>query len=81
MLQVRIWNGAQSYAAPEDSRPLGLGDQGYLRSHPLGGVDIEWVQGGRTVSLSYSSIGPDVPKAIGKVGEVEQLAQVVAGRL
>jgi len=81
LLQFRIWNGPQYYGAPSDSQPLDIGEKGYIRVHPLAGVDIEWVQNGKTISLSYSTIGSDIPNATTKVEELKTLARKVEKQL
>ncbi|WP_147275151.1 hypothetical protein [Thioalbus denitrificans] len=81
LLQARVWSGARYYRAPADARSLGFVDRGFIQVHPLGGVDVEWVQTGRTVSLSYSSVGPDVPGAANRTEAVEALARKLKDRL
>lgn len=81
LLQARIWDGARYYRAPADARPLGFADRGYIRVHPMAGVDVEWVQTGRTVSLGYSTVGPDVPGAMTRTEAVEALARKLKERL
>lgn len=81
LLQIRIWNGTQYYSAPDDSQPVDFAETGYIRTHPIGGVDIDWTQDGKTVSVSYSTIGPDVPKAETRAEEVKQVAQKLQAAL
>jgi len=80
LLQFQIWDQV-AYDRPEDAEALDLGEEGYVRAHPMAGVDITWVQDGRTISLSYSTLGPEAPVATSKVEEVKALARTVAGRL
>lgn len=80
LLQFSIWVAA-AYAPPDDAEPFDLGEKGYVRTHPLAGVDVTWLQGGRMISLAYSTIGPDAPPATSKVEEVEALARQVSARL
>lgn len=81
LLQFRIWKGVQYYAPTPDSQSVDLGEQGYIRAHRVSGVDIEWVQGGRTVSISYSTVGPGAPDPTSKIEEVKQLARKAAAGL
>lgn len=80
LLQFMIWDPL-AYAPPEDSTPLELGDGGYIRSHPLAGVDVVWLQGGRMISLTYSTVGPEAPTATSRAEQVTALAREVASRL
>ena len=57
-----------------DSEPVDFAETGSVRIHQVAGVDIAWLQDGKMVSLSYSTIGPDVPKAATKVDPLKQLA-------
>lgn len=79
LLQFHIWDRI-AYDAPEDSEPLDLGEEGYVRAHPMAGVDIAWIDGNRMLSLSYSTVGPDAPEAASKVEEMKALARQVASR-
>jgi hypothetical protein len=56
-------------------------ETGYIRIHQVAGVDIAWLQDGKMVSLSYSTIGRDVPKAATKIDQVKQLALKVKADL
>lgn len=80
LLQFHIWDPL-GYDVPEGAEPLDLGEGGYLLDHPLLGVDIAWLQGGRHISLSYSTVGPDAPKAGERVEQMVALARQVADRL
>lgn len=83
LLQFRVWSTESAYSRPEDgfTQPLELGDRGHVRAHPQGGVDIEWVQGGRMIGLSYSKVGSAVPSPTTKAEAMKELARTVAGRL
>lgn len=80
LLQFHIWD-PMGYAMPEDAEPLDIGDGGYIRSHPVAGVDIAWLQDGRLISLAYSTIGPDAPQATERSEQLLALARKVADRL
>ncbi len=80
LLQFHMWDQV-AYDRPDDSETLDLGEKGYVRAHPVAGVDISWIQEGRTISLSYSTIGPEAPEAVSKVEEMKALARRVARRL
>jgi hypothetical protein len=81
LLQLYVWNGEQYYSAPSDSQPLEMGDMSYVRVNKYTGVDIEWVQDGRTISLTYSNIGSGMPDPSTKVDEVKALAEKAAAKL
>ena len=81
LLQFRVWNSPQYYSAPADSQPFDIGEQAYIRVHEIAGVDIEWVQDGKTIDLSYFTTGPDAPPADAKTEEVKNLARKVAAEL
>jgi hypothetical protein len=80
LLQFHIFD-PRGYEVPEGAEPLDLGERGYVLNHPLLGVDIAWLQGGHHISLSYSTGGPDVPKAGERVEQMVALARRVADRL
>jgi len=82
LIQFRVWNGEQYYGQePAGSQSLDLGDKAFMTVGSLAGVDITWVQDGKTIQLSYSNIGDDVPDPATKVEEVKQLAQKASGQL
>lgn len=81
LLQFHVWNGEQYYSTMPDSEPLDFVETGYIRIREVAGVDIAWLRNGKMVSLSYSTIGRDVPKAATKVGQVKQLALKVKADL
>jgi hypothetical protein len=80
LLQFHIWDPL-GYDMPEDAEPLDIGEGGYIRKHPLAGVDIAWLQDNRLVTLAYSTIGPDAPKATERTEQMLELARQVADRL
>ena len=71
LLQFRILNTPQAYSRPQDeyTRSLELGEQAHVRARPAAGVDVEWVQNGMTVALSYSKVGPAVADASAKADD------------
>jgi hypothetical protein len=83
LLQFRIWNTERAYSRPEDefTQSLELGDRGHVRVHPQAGVDIQWVQGGKMIGLSYSKVGSAVPSPSTKTEPMKELARKIAGRL
>lgn len=83
-LQFRVWASPQYYAPPEDefTKPLNVGEKGYVRVHSASGVDIAWVQGGQVYELSYFTVGDaSIPKATDRVDALTQLAKTTSGRL
>lgn len=80
LLQFHIWKDFP-LDQPADAQTLGLGDGGYIRVHPMAGVDITWRQGGRVFSIAYSTIGPDAPKAPEREEQVRSLAERVSKTL
>jgi hypothetical protein len=81
LLQFRIWQGTQYYGPTPDSQPFDLGENGYIRAHRVSGVDVEWVQEGRTISVSYSTVGPGTPDPLTRIEEIKQLARKAAAQL
>ena len=81
LLQFRIWQGTQYYGSTPDSQPFDLGEKAYIRAHRVSGVDVEWVQEGRTISLSYSTVGPGTPDPLTRIEEMKQLARKAAAQL
>lgn len=83
LLQFRVWDTEQGYSRPEDefTQTFAIGDRGHVRMHPLAGVDVEWVQDNRTVGLSYSKVGGELPDAATKADALKSLASRVAGQL
>jgi hypothetical protein len=83
-LQFRVWASPQYYAPPQDefTKPLNVGEKGYVRVHSASGVDIAWVQGGQVYELSYFTVGDaSIPKATDRVDAVTQLARTTSTRL
>lgn len=80
LLQFHIWD-PRGYSMPEDAEPLDIGEGGYIRQHPVGGVDISWLQDNRLISLAYSTIGPDAPKATERAEQMITLARQVEAEL
>lgn len=81
LLQFYIWNGEQYYGETPGAQSINLGDKGFIRVNEFAGVDIEWIQDGKTISLSYSTIGTEVPDATTKAEEVKSLARKIEGQL
>lgn len=80
LLQFSIWD-VRAYSPPEDSEPIALGQQGFVRVHPLAGVDVGWIQDDRMISLAYSTVGAEVPRAETKAEQVKELARLIERRL
>ena len=80
LLQFHLWDPL-AHDMPQDAEPLDVGEKGFIRKHPIAGVDIGWLQGGRFVSLAYSTIGPDAPVATDRAEQVIALARRVEERL
>lgn len=78
LLQFRVFNGPQYYSELPDAQPFDIGEQGNVRTNTFTGVDVEWIQDAKTYTLSYSTVGTDVPDATTKAEEVKQLAKKVA---
>lgn len=86
LLQFRIWNGEQYYtetAQSPEAQDFDIGDRGHITVSDYAsiGVDIEWVQDGKTISVSYSTVGNGVPDPSEKVEELKQLAQKASDEL
>lgn len=81
LIQFRVWNGEIYFAPTADSETFDIGDKGAIRVNTFAGVDVEWVQDGKTITLSYFTTGSDVPDATTKVEEVKALAKQVEDRL
>lgn len=85
LLQFSIWNGEQFFDSTlTDAQSLDIGDRGLIRVN--GNVHIQWVQDGKTLDISYSTIdfssgAREIPKASTKVEEVKRLAKKVEGEL
>ena len=86
LLQLNIWTenfykqGGEFVDA--DAQPFAIGERkGNIKASDLTGIDISWVEKGRFIQLSYSTVGPSVPKATTKVEEVKALAKKVSAAL
>lgn len=81
LLQFRVWSSTQGYSRPADefTTDLTLGERAHVRAHPQGGVDVEWVQGGRMFTLSYSKVGSAVASPTTKTEAVVALAKKMSG--
>jgi hypothetical protein len=86
LLQLNIWTedfykqGGELVDA--DAQPFAIGERkGNIKVSDLTGIDISWVEKGRFIQLSYSTVGPSVPKATTKVEEVKALATKVSAAL
>jgi hypothetical protein len=86
LLQLNIWTEAFYKQGGElvdaDAQPFAIGERkGNFKASDLTGIDISWVEKGRFIQLSYSTVGPSVPKATTKVEEVKALARKVSAAL
>jgi hypothetical protein len=91
LLQVRVYDGEQFFGPEtydDEESIAGLGDDAFVRtSDGAGGiVEVQFVQGGKTVSLSYSAvnIGVDDSDKVDpteREAEVIDLAEQAAGRM
>jgi hypothetical protein len=86
LLQLNVWTedfykqGGELVDA--DAQPFAIGERkGNIKVSDLTGIDISWVEKGRFIQLSYSTVGPSVPKATTKVQEVKALARRVSAAL
>ena len=86
LLQLHIWTeefykqGGEFVDA--DAQPFAIGERkGNIKVSDLTGIDISWVEKGRFIQVSYSTVGPSVPKATTKVEEVKALARKVSAAL
>jgi hypothetical protein len=86
LLQLTIWTedfykqGGELVDA--DAQPFAIGERkGNIKIGKLTGIDISWVEKGRFIQLSYSTVGPSVPEATTKVEEVKALAKKVSAAL
>lgn len=81
LIQFRVWGSDAYYSQTPGSQSLDIGDKGSIAVSKAVGVDIEWVQGGKSYTLSYFTTGPDAPDATAKVEEMKALAKKVSGQL
>lgn len=77
LLQFYIWDGPQYYSDAPDSQPIDLGEKGNIVIADVLGVNITWLQDGKTYSLSYSTVGSAFPDPAMKLEEVKSLARKV----
>ena len=80
LVQLITYEKDIAYSADPDSQPFQIGDKGNLKVGP-GGVDISWVQKGKTYMLSYSTVGPSAPKGDSKAEQVKALAKKIESKL
>ena len=92
LLQVRVFDGEQFYGADayEDETALDdLGDRGFVRSGEgtFAGVEVQFVQDGNTVTLSYSTVNIGVENDADEVNAADhedtvvELARQASGRM
>ena len=81
LIQFRVWNGEKYYGPSNDSKPLDVGDKGWIAVKQSAGVDMEWVQDGKTVQLSYFTTGPGAPAASAQTEAMKALAKQAAAKL
>lgn len=88
LIQILVWNGQPDlYYSEIDEVPgaqaLDIGDRGHITvtGGSLGGVEIEWLQDGKTVDITYSTYGNGVPDPADKVEELKALAQQASDRM
>jgi hypothetical protein len=91
LLQVRVFDGEQFFGAEtfDDEQAVdGLGDDAFVRAGAggLGGVEVQFVQDGETVSINYSTVNigvddADKVEASDHQDEVVALAQQASTRL
>ena len=82
LLQLVMYDSDIAYSQDPASKPFAIGDKGNVIVSDITGVDVMWVQKGKTLSLSYFTTGPSaVPDDTTKAELVKALAQTIAGRL
>ncbi len=81
LIQFRIWGSDAYYSQMPGSQSFDIGDKGSITVSNAVGVDIEWVQDGKSYTLSYFTTGPDAPQAAARVEEVKALAKKVSGQV
>lgn len=88
LLQFRVWNGNPDlyYSEVEDvagAQELDIGDRGHITINDYAsvGVNIQWLQDGKTFEISYSTVGNGVPNPKDKVEELKKLAQKASDEL
>ena len=91
LLQVRVFDGEQFYGAEtfdDEQTDRRLGDKAFVHAGAggLGGVEVQFVQDGQTVSINYSTVNigvddADKVEASDHQDEVVALAQQASTRL
>ena len=82
LLQLVVYDSDIAYSQDPAATPFAIGDKGHVLVNDLSGVDVMWVQKGKTYSLSYSTVGPSaVPDDTTKAEQVKALAKTIAARL
>lgn len=82
LLQLVVYDSDIAYSQDPASTPFAIGDKGNVRVSDLSGVDVMWVQKGKTYLLSYSTVGPSaVPDDTARAEQVKALAKTIAARL
>ena len=82
LLQIVVYDSDIAYSQDPASTPFAIGDKGNVMVSKLSGVDVMWVQKGKTYLLSYFTAGPSaVPSHTTKAEQVKALATTIAGRL
>ena len=82
LLQLVVYDSDIAYSQDPASTPFAIGDKGNVTVSNLSGVDVMWVQKGKTYSLSYFTTGPSaVPDDTTKAEQVKALAKTIAARL
>lgn len=81
LLQFRVWDGEEFYFDNPEAETLAVGDKGYISVDEFAGIDIMWIQDGKTIDLSYFTVGEGVPTVESKVEEMKALAEKVSDKL
>ena len=81
LLQLVTYDSDIAYSQDPASKPFAIGDKGNLMVSDISGVDLMWVQKGKTFSLSYFTTGPSaIPDDTTKVEQVKALAKTIEAR-
>lgn len=78
---LNLWQGEAYYSPRAEAVPFQIGDGGSIYQSQSTGIDIDWLQGGKTAMLSYFNVGAGVPDALTKLDEVKALALKASNRL
>ena len=82
LLQLVVYDSDIAYSQDPASTPFAIGEKGNVMVSDLSGVDVMWVQKGKTYSLSYFTVGPSaVPDDTTNAEQVKALAKTIAARL